>query len=207
MNFLKSIVKSIYLPLKRQYAIYNLKQAASRPGLKIVVGSSDIYQKGWIPTEIDFLNMLHISDWERFFKQNTIDAIIAEHVWEHLTPEQGYTAAVHCFSYLKPGGHLRIAVPDGFHPKEEYINYVKPGGSGAGADDHKILYTYRSMTEMLQRAGFTVKLLEFFDEEGNFNANSWDAKDGMVWRSKDHDKRNSNGELNYTSLIVDAVKP
>ncbi|HXH98624.1 MAG TPA: hypothetical protein VNI52_00015 [Sphingobacteriaceae bacterium] len=207
MNILKSLVKSIYLPLKRQYSISRLKRAAGKPNLKIVVGSSDIYQKGWIPTEIDFLNMLKISDWENFFKQNSVDSIIAEHVWEHLTPEQGLLAATNCFKYLKSAGHLRIAVPDGFNPKQEYLSYVKPGGSGAGADDHKLLYNYQSMTEMLQRAGFNVKLLEFFDEHGKFNNVPWDKKDGMVWRSKEHDPRNQNGELNYTSLIVDAIKP
>lgn len=206
MNFLKSIAKSIYMPLKRQYSVFRLKQAARKPGLKIVVGSSGIYQKGWIPTEIDFLNMLNSRDWEVFFTQNSIEAIIAEHVWEHLTPEQGLVAAVNCFKYLKPGGHLRIAVPDGFHPKEEYISHVIPGGGGAGADDHKILYSYQSMTEMLQRAGFAVNLLEYFDESGKFHTTPWDPKDGMVWRSKNHDRRNKNGELNYTSLIVDAIK-
>lgn len=207
MSFIKSIVKAVYLPLKRQYAISKLKKAAKKPELKIVVGSSDIYQDGWIPTEIDFLNMLNTSDWDNFFTPNAINAIIAEHVWEHLTPEQGFIAATNCFTYLKPGGHLRIAVPDGLNPNEEYINYVKPGGSGAGADDHKILYTYKSMTEMLQRAGFTIRLLEYFDENGVFHNSPWDTKDGMVWRSKEHDKRNKDGELNYTSLIVDAVKP
>lgn len=206
MSFIKSIVKAVYLPLKRQYSIYRLKKAIKKPDLKIVVGSSDIYQQGWIPTEIDFLNMLYASDWENFFTENSINAIIAEHVWEHLTPEQGYIAAANCFKYLKPGGHLRIAVPDGYNPKTEYISHVKPGGSGAGAHDHKILYTCKSITEMLQRAGFTVKPLEYFDEDGVFHHVPWDVKDGMVWRSKEHDKRNKDGELNYTSLIVDAVK-
>lgn len=207
MSFIKSIIKAVYLPLKRQYSIYRLKQAAKKPDLKIVVGSSDVYQDGWIPTEIDFLNMLNTSDWDNFFKPNSIKAIIAEHVWEHLTPEQGFIAAVNCFKYLRTGGHLRIAVPDGYNPKQEYINYVKPGGSGAGADDHKILYTYLSMSEMLKRAGFTVKPLEYFDENGIFHNLLWSPEDGMVWRSKENDKRNINGELNYTSLIVDAIKP
>ncbi|HEY0669754.1 MAG TPA: hypothetical protein VGD22_16345 [Sphingobacteriaceae bacterium] len=207
MSFIKSIIKAVYLPLKRQYSINRLKQAAKKPDLKIVVGSSDVYQDGWIPTEIDFLNMLNTSDWDNFFKPNSIKAIIAEHVWEHLTPEQGFIAAANCFKYLRTGGHLRIAVPDGYNPKQEYINYVKPGGTGAGADDHKILYTYLSMSEMLKRAGFTVKPLEYFDENGTFHNLPWGPEDGMVWRSKENDKRNINGELNYTSLIVDAIKP
>ena len=34
---------------------------------------------------------------------------------------------------------------------------------------------------------------------------TWKKEDGFVQRSKDNDWRNKNG-LNYTSLIVDAIK-
>ncbi len=202
MNFLKKIVKF----LKIQYSILRLRNAASKPDLKIVVGSSGYYEKGWTPTDIEYLNMLKEDNWEAFFKKNTINAIIGEHVWEHLSAEDGLLAFKNCYKYLKPGGYLRVAIPDGFHPKKEYIDYVKPGGLGDGADDHKILYTYRSLTESLNRAGFEVKLLEYFDENGQFHASPWKKEDGFIKRSKHFDPRNVNGELNYTSLIADAIK-
>jgi len=44
---------------------------------------------------------------------------------------------------------LRVAVPDGFHPNPGYIERVKPGGTGPGAGDHKILYTYRTLSAIL----------------------------------------------------------
>jgi predicted SAM-dependent methyltransferase len=150
--------------------------------------------------------MLKDEDWKAFFRENTINAIVGEHVWEHLSKENGLIAFKNCFRYLKPGGYLRIAVPDGFHPKKEYIEFVKPGGTGNGAEDHKILYNYQSMSESLYLAGFKVKLLEYFDEGGHFHAASWNPEDGFIKRSKRFDPRNVNGELNYTSLIVDAVK-
>ena len=71
-----------------------------------------------------------------------MDAILAEHVWEHLDCFAAIVAAQNCFKYLKPGGYIRVAVPDGWHPDKDYIDYVKPGGWGAGSDDHHVLYTY-----------------------------------------------------------------
>jgi predicted SAM-dependent methyltransferase len=112
-----------------------------------------------------------------------------------------------CFTFLKSGGFLRIAVPDGFHPDKEYIECVKPGGFGAGADDHKILYNYKIMQASLEKAGFKVNFLEYWDENGKFQYKDWDPKTGMIHRSKRFDERNASGELKYTSLIVDAIKP
>jgi predicted SAM-dependent methyltransferase len=102
---------------------------------------------------------------------------------------------------------LRIAVPDGFHPDPDYIEYVRPGGTGAGADDHKVLYNYKLLSEQLRRAGFEVTLLEYWDENGDFHFRPWSSRDGYISRSRDHDERNQNGTLAYTSLIVDAIKP
>jgi len=175
--------------------------------LRIVIGSSGIYDKGWIGTDIEYLNLLKPHDWKRFFLPNSIDAILAEHVWEHLTTDEGFAAAQQCFTYLKPGGYLRVAVPDGFHPNPNYIQYVKVGGCGAGAHDHKVLYDCTSLTALFEKAGFRVKLLEYFDRDGNFHFVEWDPNDGTIRRSKRFDPRNHGEELNYTSLILDAYKP
>lgn len=40
------------------------------------------------------------------------DAFVAEHVWEHLSLSDAHVAARNCQRYLRPGGRLRIAVPD-----------------------------------------------------------------------------------------------
>ncbi|MCF0053788.1 methyltransferase domain-containing protein [Dyadobacter sp. LJ53] len=192
--------------LKQPFSLYQLTTYDPSKPVNMVVGSMYSLYKGWIHSDIETLNLLKESDWQKYFNESSIDKILAEHVWEHLTLEEGQLAFKHCHTYLKPGGFLRVAVPDGFNPSEEYINYVKPGGTGNGADDHKLLYNYQIMSRSLESVGFTVKKLEYFDENGQFHKSPWNPEDGMIRRSADHDSRNAGGKLGYTSLIIDAYK-
>jgi predicted SAM-dependent methyltransferase len=160
----------------------------------------------WYSTDIDTLNITKESDWKRLLFYLRLDKIMAEHVWEHLTEDQTKLANRNCYKFLKKDGVLRIAVPDGYHPDRKYIEYVMPGGSGAGADDHKILYNYKTLKEILEIVGFRVNLLEYWDELGQFHFTNWSNDGGKIERSRRYDPRNSDGKLNYTSLIVDAVK-
>src|SRR3984957_4728120 len=174
--------------------------------VRIVIGASGIHDAGWIPTEIGVLDILNSRQWSRGFAENSIDAILAEHVWEHLTPEQGLLAARHCFHFLKPGGYLRVAVPDGFHPDPAYIEWVRVGGNGPGADGHKVLYNCDSFRRLFESVGFDVELLEYFDSTGTFHHVDWDPPAGTIHRSRRFDERNCDGRLNYTSIILDARK-
>jgi predicted SAM-dependent methyltransferase len=183
------------------------KRVRGASPLRIVVGAGGLYEPGWIPTDVDVLDILDERHWRRLFVENSIDAILAEHVWEHLTAEQGLVAARNCFRFLRRGGYLRVAVPDGFHPDAGYIEHVRPGGSGPGADDHKLLYTHKSFRRVFESAGFRVELLEYFDSSGLFRATDWDPALGKIERSKRFDDRNKDERLVYTSLIVDARKP
>lgn len=207
MNPLRTLASLWRLPLLR----FRLRRAVGRhpagAPLRIVVGAHRVFQPGWIPTERESLDLLDPSGWRRYFAEGTLDAVLAEHVWEHLAREQGVEAARTCHTFLKPGGHLRIAVPDGLHPDPEYRARVRPGGTGPAAKDHKLLYDYRSLSRVLTEAGFQVRLLEYFDETGRFHASAWDPAGGMIHRSSRFDRRNRERALAYTSLILDAVRP
>lgn len=189
----------------RRGRAFRRKVSASSP-LRIVIGASGIFDDGWIPTEIDLLDMRDVRQWRRLFDQESIDALFAEHVWEHLTEADGLLAAINCYQFLKPGGYLRVAVPDGFHPDPAYIEWVRVGGTGAGADDHKVLYNCNTFSSLFEKAGFRTTLQEYFDESGVFHSIGWDSKDGTVHRSLRFDERNRDGKPNYTSIILDAHK-
>jgi predicted SAM-dependent methyltransferase len=185
-----------------------LKQRVRRETpLRIVLGASGIFDAGWIPTDIGVLDILNEQHWTRTFAENSIDAILAEHVWEHLTPDQGLCAARYCLRFLKPGGYLRVAVPDGFHPDPSYIEWVRVGGNGPGADDHKVLYNCETFRGLFESTGFRVELLEHFDSAGVFHEVEWEPLAGTIHRSRRFDERNRDGRLNYTSIILDARKP
>lgn len=175
---------------------------------KINIGSGNIdLDNTWINTDIDSLNVTKQEDWRKFLHNIKLDNIMAEHVWEHLSEKDAELANINCFNFLKSGGILRVAVPDGFNPDKNYIDYVKPNGYGAGSEDHKILYNYKIMKEKLERIGFKVKLLEYWDESGLFHSVDWTNEAGKIIRSKRYDERNQGGQIKYTSLIVDAIRP
>lgn len=206
---LKKLVRPYRINYFRKKNRLRFERGLKRRGggeLKIVVGSSGKFEAGWLATERYFLNLLDEKDWFGYFKESSINNILAEHVWEHLTLEEGTKAISVCYKFLAKNGRLRIAVPDGFHPNEQYIEYVKVNGLGRGADDHKVLYNYELLCRILEEAGFTVEPLEYYDENGVFRSKKWDLKDGYVFR------RYGNGEMNpdnipeYSSLIVDGIK-
>jgi len=100
-------------------------------------------------------------------------------------------------------------VPDGLHPDRTYRERVKVGGASPGkeANDHRVLYTYRTWRELLERSGFRVMPYEYLDEAGTFHYWEWDDQAGRVRRAKRFDPRNTRGRtVTFTSIIRDAVK-
>jgi len=173
----------------------------------IILGSGKTGQPGWVSTDRAVIDLCDRATFARHWQPATRHAFMAEHVWEHLTPEDGRTAIALCFEFLRPTGTLRIAVPDQLNPAAEYREYVRPGGTGPGADDHKILYDYLTLEAALCAAGFTVERQEYWDEAGQFQHRDWSDDRGYILRSRRYDPRNQDGKLGYTSLILDGIKP
>jgi predicted SAM-dependent methyltransferase len=174
--------------------------------VKVILGAGGTTQEGWISTDRPELDLTDPGSFSRYFGDRKADAFMAEHVWEHLDAAQGLKAAELCLAFLVPHGRLRIAVPDGLLPEASYIEWVRPGGNGPGADDHKMLFDHVSLRTLLTMAGFSrVMLLEWWDETGSFHHKPWDAAQGKIRRSLEHDARNQ-AKISYTSLIVDAIK-
>ncbi|MCJ8010757.1 methyltransferase domain-containing protein [Paenibacillus sp. KQZ6P-2] len=187
----------------------DLTNLSPTQSIKIIVGASSQSYPGWIQTQEEELNLIVRQDWVNSFGDRKIDTILCEHVWEHLTYEEGVRAAEICYEFLKPGGYIRCAVPDGFFQNEWYQNIVQIGGPGPSdhpAASHKIVHNYRTLRGMFEEAGFEVKLHEYCDETGKFHYNEWDPEGGFIYRSYRFDHRNKDGELGFVSLIVDAVK-
>lgn len=207
-----AIPTQVYLFFKNTQLKYRIRFCKDKK-LKIVLGAGGVFQKTWIPTSIETINIPDEKSWSKFLKTESIDALLAEHVWEHLNYEDSLKAAKIVFNFLKPGGYFRIAVPDGYHPNEKYIKGVdvtKDEAELRKPDSHKVLYNYKSFSKVFAEAGFELKLLEYFDENGKFHFSEWNPEDGLIYRSSRYKfLRKEVSILNmddFTSLIIDAVK-
>lgn len=202
----RSQIQKFYNKYKQNYRLLRYKNYLNH-NQKLNVGSGKTESNGgWFYCDKDILDITMEQSWKRLLGKTRLKNIFAEHVWEHLTEEEARAANYNCYIFLRGKGKLRLAVPDGFHPSKDYLNHVKPNGTGIGSEDHKVLYDYITLSSRLRKVGFKVNLIEYWDENGNFHSNKWNIEDGKVNRSKEFDKRNIDGKLNYTSLIVDAVK-
>lgn len=177
--------------------------------MKVIIGAGKTAYPGWVSTQETELDLLNRADFVRMFSAQKPTAFLAEHVWEHMTLEEGLQAAKNCYDYLADGGYLRAAVPDRNFRNDWYQNMVQVGGNGDPnhpAFTHKIVYDYKSFVQVFEQAGFEVELLEWCDEDGNFHHKDWNPEDGKIGRSLRFDTRNRDGKLGMVSLIVDAKK-
>lgn len=178
--------------------------------LRIIIGAGEQRWGGWTPTQGHDLNLLKEEDWSASFADRHPDSLLCEHVFEHLSLEEGKEAAKRCYRYLRPGGRMRAAVPDKHFRNEDYQRLAQVGGPGPPdhpAASHRIVYDYVTFRHVFEEAGFVVTLLEYCDEEGVFHHREWDIGDGPIYRSWKMDHRNADGELNNVSIILDAIKP
>jgi predicted SAM-dependent methyltransferase len=70
---------------------------ASQAKVRIIVGACEDRFEGWISTDKDVLDLLREADWAYHFESNPVDAILAEHVWEHFDCSAAILAAQNCF--------------------------------------------------------------------------------------------------------------
>jgi predicted SAM-dependent methyltransferase len=182
---------------------YYLKTSDS---INLIVGAGPFKFKGWFSTDIATLDVTNESHFKKYFKRKKINKVLAEHVLEHLTNEELELMVKHLYKYSDDDINIRIAVPDGFHKEENYINTVKPGGTGEGAEDHKNLFNYKTLSSLFENQDFVSYPKEYWDEEGEFHTTYTNDDFGKIRRSFINDDRNKDKVPHYTSLIVDFKK-
>lgn len=191
-----------YQSWRRGLMVTALRRDARRSDpLNVVLGCGETSFDGWLATDQHVLDVRVPDDWAALFDERSIDRLLAEHLFEHLREDECLASFRLCHRYLKPGGRLRIAVPDGLRPDPEYIEEVLPPRDG-----HQCLFRVDTLSALLAEAGFRTEPVEYFDLEGTFQERPWRSADGHVHRSATHDRGEGDGSLGYTSLIVDALK-
>lgn len=200
-------VKQIILPFYRLWNDIKWQQyKRSHKDINLVIGAANLGEDEWFKTDILILDVTNEKQFRHFFSERKIRRVLAEHVLEHLTTEQIDQMLVNILKYSTPDVRIRIAVPDGNHANPLYIEGAKPGGTGAGADDHKHLFTYQSLSNIFSRHGFKAHLVEYWDENKEFHTVYKDDENGLIRRSYVNDPRRKDDVPYYTSLIIDFTR-
>ena len=215
-NLLPSSFKKI-LRLIKKNLIYNLRffklkiAIYANKKLYLILGSAETYQINWYSTNEQWLDITNNLHWKRLFKnKQKVEKMVAEHVFEHLTIDELNKALKLIHFYLKEKGRIRIAVPDGNNPNEDYLNHVKINGIGADAADHKQLFNFNSLQSVLIKHKFEPFILEGY-LDNKLICNDFADKDGYIIRTRKRNKLNIidsgwNFPDSNTSLIIDAFK-
>jgi|SRR5919205_2078278 predicted SAM-dependent methyltransferase len=187
--------------------------------MKVIIGANGTTQQGWLSLERSHLDLRDRCMWTRLFRPGSVDAVLTEHVLEHLTPDEADRAARNVYEFLRPGGYWRVAVPDANNPSRWYQLCSRPGSLlhlianvlyTPGEPFHQVSYEHRALTSLLTNVGLVPRLLEWHDGQGRFRRESWSPSDGEVRRSFGHPYVTSGrglGGVYNLSLIADAVKP
>jgi predicted SAM-dependent methyltransferase len=164
---------------------------------RIIIGAAGTRYEGWTATDVHSLDIRIARDFEFYAP---IECAVAEHVWEHLTLEEGRMAAANCYRHIP---RLRVAVPDGNYPDAAYVARARLGEC---VGDHRALYTLDTLKALFEGVGYDVTPLEWWDKWGEFHYRPWDAAYGPIYRSLRFDGRNKQGVLRYTSIIIDCIR-
>lgn len=179
--------------------------------IRIIVGAAMTRQDGWYSTNEQWFDITNEAHWLHVFRRKVLlTHVLAEHVFEHLTPDETRTALRHVARHMRTGGRIRIAVPDGYHPDATYLRHVGVGGIGPDAADHKQLLNSDTLMQYLQEAGFVPVLREGYRRDGELVQQPLEPEVGQVIRSRSNPK-NMAGRAGWdfldanTSLVVDGV--
>jgi predicted SAM-dependent methyltransferase len=201
MEILMNLRRRRYTFLERRKLRHQILELSKTDQVKLNIGSGGLCFDNWLNLDLPFFDLTRADLWEYYFSDAPVNNILMEHVLEHLTVEDVKTSLTLAKKYLHKNGMVRIAVPDKNHPNPAYIEYVRPGGSGSGADDHKSFWNYFDFAALLQSLGFSYSLQEYYDEKGNLVLGELNHERGIIGRTA---RNKEDGQTDdYSSLIID----
>jgi SAM-dependent methyltransferase len=148
--------------------------------LRLNIGCGDTRIEGYVGVDVRPCRgaELVLPAWDTSpFDADTVDEIYSRHMLEHLNPGDARRALQAWFSILRPGGLLRLIVPDlVFHARQllgeaeswtddarENIEHAMAGfygwrateRGGDNEDAHRWGYTWPAIQRLLEEIGFT----------------------------------------------------
>jgi predicted SAM-dependent methyltransferase len=152
----------------RPAARRQLAKLRQRPDLRLHLGSGFLPKEGWIDVDLAgapanlVWNLKHGIP----FADGTVDAVFHEHLLEHLDLRAGFDLSRECHRVLKPGGVLRVAVPNAGVCLRSYAGTDDPDWARSQPTPmlavqalfyehgHRAMYDEQLLVEVLVAAGF-----------------------------------------------------
>lgn len=164
--------------------------------LRLHLGSGFLSKPGWI--DIDLAGARADLVWNLQngipFEDGTVDAIFHEHLLEHLTLHDGFGLTLECHRALRPGGVLRVGVPDAGACLRSYAGIDDPDWAQSRPTPmlavealfyehgHHAMYDEQLLTEALAAAGFAdVAACEFGDSRLSPCPDTEARRDGTLY--------------------------
>jgi predicted SAM-dependent methyltransferase len=142
--------------------------AASTSPLHLHLGCGGIRKEGWL--NVDLVGDPVDLAWDLAkplpFADGSVDAVFHEHLLEHLPLAAGLSFTQECFRVLRPGGIIRVGVPDAgrllrsyVDPNDDYLDRLHPGRPTRLLAAQELFYWHRHCT-MFDTDTLTLLLVE-----------------------------------------------
>lgn len=133
---------------------------------KVQFGAGQLPLPGWENYDMDVDCAKPLS--REKFPNNSVDIVFSEMMVEHLTPHHAWNFLDECFRIIKPGGRIRITIPDfvkNWRDLNDAYRSVNSGVTGAKTDKeharsiifghgHQSMWTCPMMECVLEAIGF-----------------------------------------------------
>lgn len=134
--------------------------------MKLHIGCGKRKIHGWVNLDLDPANKPDIVADAGTLKKinaNSVEILYASHVLEHFKRNNTLKVLQLWYSKLRPGGVLRLAVPDFEKVVEAYVARGIPlqtllgflvGGQRTDLDNHYMVFDFNLLESLLKKAGF-----------------------------------------------------
>jgi predicted SAM-dependent methyltransferase len=148
------------------------------PGMRYLLWKTGLISKQSFERKFENKKIRFFDITRRFpYEDASIDHIYSSHTFEHLFHDKALDTSRECHRVLKPNGILRIVVPDLYDAITKYVEEYRRKISSYEAGkfdaifhhdinrlyhtdaklfDHKYMYDYISLSQLMYRAGFRV---------------------------------------------------